>query len=245
MNKELIKERFSKKLDSYDKNAIIQRHMAERLVKLIDFSKVNSGSKISVLELGCGTGFLTQLVAESVQFENYTALDIVPECESFIKNINKDIIFVSSDIEYYTNNLKSKYDLIVSNAVFQWLDNMPSVINGLAEKLKPNGQFVFSTFGKQNFKEINAVLGKTLHYYSKKELADMLVKFNSTIEEDIQIMTFDTPKDILRHIQSTGVNALSKEIWTKSDLKNFEKKYYDVCKNIPTLTYNPIYIGLK
>ena len=245
MNKELIKKRFSKKLDSYNKNAIVQKRMAERMISMIDFENINSFSDASVLELGCGTGFLTALVANRIQFKNYVAIDIVPECEAYIKNINARITFVPSDIESYMNNSEEKYDLIISNAVFQWLENLPDILNNLAKRLKPNGQFVFTTFGTRNFKEIKTVLGKTLHYLPKQELAEMLVHFDTVIEEDVKIITFDSPKDILRHIQSTGVNALSKEVWTKGDLKIFEKKYNDVCKNNPILTYNPIYVVLK
>ena len=90
MNKELIKERFSRKLKSYNNNAKIQCQMAEKLFKMID----PVWSKNSILEIGCGTGLLTELAVKNLNFINYTALDIVPDCEKFIKKINSEIDFV-------------------------------------------------------------------------------------------------------------------------------------------------------
>ena len=58
-------------------------------------------------------------------------------------------------------------------------------------------------------------------------------------------MAFKTPQEVLKHIQNTGVNALSSEVWTKRDLINFEKEYNGFCANRPTLTYNPIYIKIQ
>ena len=58
-------------------------------------------------------------------------------------------------------------------------------------------------------------------------------------------MAFKTPIEVLKHIQSTGVNAISSETWTKKDLENFENGYNNFCANRPTLTYNPIYVKIQ
>ena len=34
-----------------------------------------------ILELGCGTGFLTKLANQNIIFDEYTAIDIVKECK--------------------------------------------------------------------------------------------------------------------------------------------------------------------
>ena len=243
MNKELVKQRFKRKLNSYNENARIQQQMAEKLINMItsDFNNTN----ISILEIGCGTGLLTELAVEKLEFSKYTALDIVPECEAFIKNINPDIEFISSDVEEYIEKNNGKYDIIISNASLQWVENLPEFVNKLLKRLSPNGRLVFSTFGKENFREIYYVLGKTLTYFSKSELENILQKHLPQIEEEVRIMAFKTPKEVLKHIQNTGVNALSQETWTKKDLINFEKEYNSFCANRPTLTYNPIYIAIQ
>ena len=112
MKKELIKQRFSKNLNTYQENALIQKNMAEKLIQLLPERKFDN-----ILELGCGTGFLTKLASEKINYKSYTAIDIVQECKPFIKKLDKNIEFLNADIE--TLNLTQKYDLIISNAVFQ------------------------------------------------------------------------------------------------------------------------------
>ena len=238
IDKNLVRERFSKNLENYNKNAKIQKRMAERLITFI-----RNHSPKKILEIGCGTGFLTKLISENIEFEKFIAIDIVEECETYIKNIDARIIFTSVDIEEFIKNNAEKFDLIVSNASLQWVNDFEGVVNTLKNLLNTNGELVFSTFGNENFREIYHVVGASLNYYSLNELSKMFPK--SLIEPEIHIMAFDTPKDVLRHLQLTGVNGVESTAWTKKDLIKFENGYKNLCSSRPTLTYNPIYIKIE
>ena len=240
MNKDLIQKRFAKNLDTYNDNAKIQKKMAERLLSFLDRKDFND-----ILEIGCGTGFLTQLVNEKFSFKTYTANDIVESCEKYVKEINPKINFIPADIEKAVENSDKKYDLIISNAVFQWVENLESFIKLLVSKLNDGGVLLFSTFGPENFREVNFVLGKTLPYYSANELQEIIKCYKSVVEQEMHVMAFKTPKDILKHIKSTGVNALEMVSWTKTDMQKFENGYNNFCSGIPTLTYHPIYVKIE
>lgn len=240
MNKDLIQKRFAKNLDTYNDNAKIQKKMAERLLSFLDRKDFND-----ILEIGCGTGFLTQLVNEKFSFKTYTANDIVESCEKYVKEINPKINFIPADIEKAVENSDKKYDLIISNAVFQWVENLESFIKLLVSKLNDGGVLLFSTFGPENFREVNFVLGKTLPYYSANELQEFIKDYKNIVEQEMHVMAFKTPKDILKHIKSTGVNALEMVSWTKTDMQKFENGYNNFCSGIPTLTYHPIYVKIE
>lgn len=240
MNKDLIQKRFAKNLDTYNDNAKIQKKMAERLLSFLDRKDFND-----ILEIGCGTGFLTQLVNKKFSFKTYTANDIVESCEKYVKEINPKINFIPADIEKAVENSDKKYDLIISNAVFQWVENLESFIKLLVSKLNDGGVLLFSTFGPENFREVNFVLGKTLPYYSTNELQEIIKGYKSVVEQEMHVMAFKTPKDILKHIKSTGVNALEMVSWTKTDMQKFENGYNNFCSGIPTLTYHPIYVKIE
>ena len=72
LNKSLIKNKFSKSLSSYDKNAVVQKLMAEFLISKLKNKKFNK-----ILEIGSYTGILTKLALQNLSFEKYVALDIV------------------------------------------------------------------------------------------------------------------------------------------------------------------------
>ena len=56
MNTTLIKQRFSRSLQTYEQTAIVQREMAKILTEFLPQNK----NFDSILEIGCGTGFLTR-----------------------------------------------------------------------------------------------------------------------------------------------------------------------------------------
>lgn len=239
MNKSLIKTRFAKNLDSYNEHAKIQKLMSKKLVKFLDQSAFDS-----VLELGCGTGFLTEQVSKIAKYGTYTAIDIVPECQNYINKIDSKIEFLAEDIETFIKNNTKTYDLIISNASLQWIENLKEFTKILLTKLNNNGILLFSTFGKQNFQEITKISGKSLNYINICDFETEFKDFSIITDEEIYILNFNTPIEILRHMQLTGVNAIENIAWTKGDMFKFEKNYLSDCNGTPTLTYNPIYIKM-
>ena len=240
MNKDLIQRRFSKHLDTYNANAVIQRKMAEYLIQILDKEKFND-----VLEIGCGTGLLTELAIKNISYNNYIANDIVKNCKKYISKISPSIKFVSADIEEFLKNNESRYDLILSNAVFQWLEDFESFIGLLLSRLNNGGIILFSTFGKKNYSEIRQILKQTLPYRTVDEYKKILKNYSHSIEEEIYTLNFKTPEEVLKHIKLTGANAICETRWTKSDMLNFVTEYNKLCSGPPVLTYNPVYIKLR
>ena len=50
----------------------------------------------------------------------------------------------------------------------------------------------------------------------------------SIITPEIHIMAFETPKDVLKHLQLTGVNAIENKSWTKRTCRNL-KTVIEIC----------------
>jgi malonyl-CoA O-methyltransferase len=172
INKDLVRSRFSKSLENYQENAKIQKKMAERL-----FCFIQNKQPKKILEIGCGTGFLTKIINDNLIFEDFIAIDIVENCEEYISNINSHIKFIAADIENFIKDNDNQFDLIISNASLQWVEDFEGVIKALSGKLTKNGELIFSTFGNENFREIYNILGMGLKILHKERTSKHVSKF--------------------------------------------------------------------
>ncbi|MDR1762293.1 MAG: malonyl-ACP O-methyltransferase BioC [Bacteroidales bacterium] len=244
-HKQNIQIRFGKHAESYKEHATVQKNICRHFVNLL--SQV-SFKPMQVLEIGCGVGFLTELFLSNYTVQSYTANDIVASMETEIQRIAKKtqkyIQFLAGDAENLPIN--QKFNCILSTSTLQWFYNIPLFFKKIQHNLLPQGMFAFSTFGTENFQEITALTGHSLHYHSAEELCALLADDFHIIhyESYCEILYFNTPTDVLRHIKHTGVNNFAASHWTKTRLHNFNITY---CERFSTpqgvtLTYNPIII---
>lgn len=245
INKELVRSRFEKSIQTYDKTAIVQKNMAEELAEKIC---QHCGKNFSdIFEFGSGTGFLTNCLAGKLNFSKYYANDIVEKSKGFVQNILPDSSFIPGDIE--TIELSTEFDLIVSNASMQWICDIDTLFNKLKSALKPDGVLAFTTFGEKNYREIKETTGLALNYLKTDTLAQLCEKYFKMeyLEEKTETLLFDSPMDILKHIKDSGTNGIQTINWTVKKLRDFERFYtlkFNENEKV-RLTYNPIYVILK
>ena len=245
-DKNLIRQRFHRGLQSYDQAAVIQHVMARRMVAILEAH--TAGKFERIFEIGCGAGVLTRLLPHHLDYQDLAVNDLVPECIRYLEQV-PNLTFVPGDIEKL-QDWPEKNDLILSNAVFQWLNNPAQVIAHCRDSLRPRGILCFSSFGPENMRQIRMVLGKGLHYYTLAEFCD-LVKDDFEIiqaDEECSTLEFNSPLAVLRHFRATGVAALERMWWTKNRLEEFCRQYQEQFSNQNgnvELTYHPLYVTVR
>ncbi len=239
IDKQRIKSAFTKAIPTYEHEAYIQQQIAKKLYKSL--SAYIKRPVSSILEIGCGTGFLTRFLCTHFYPEIITANDLCPEV---ISHIPDGIKFIPGDMESIV--FPEKYDLITGSSSIQWLTDLPLFLKKIDQNLAEKGLLAISTFGEKNFMEIREITGTGLSYYKKSDLEQI---FSSTfhiieIKEDIKTLYFSSPKDILLHMKQSGINGIVANRWTKADLMNFTNQYSKLfnSNNGLSLTYHPIYI---
>jgi malonyl-CoA O-methyltransferase len=244
INKELIKKRFKKSFAAYKENAVIQNYMSTMLLKEL----TNKKDKFErIFEIGCGIGSLTKKLSLLTFFEELIVNDLVEN------SLKEKIIFPEKIQELYGDceeiPFPSNLDLVISNATFQWIEDLPSLLSKIHDSLNPDGILAFTTFGDKNFQQIRALTGKSLSYYKKEDLEKILNENFKILYSKSEIMNieFDSVHDILNHMKLTGVNSLDEQKWTKKELKDFEGKYNKLYKidSKLILTYEPLYFLAK
>jgi len=132
-----IARRFGNKAREYERHALLQRETAETLADFAAPEGTLPGTG-PVVEVGCGTGLFTSLVAKPGR--PYLATDIAPEmvtaCQArFAKS--KHMHFAIADgqeLELATSPHALACTTIVSNLVFQWFANPPAGIVRLSQQ---------------------------------------------------------------------------------------------------------------
>ena len=246
-DKSRVRHSFFKSMFSYNQHAEVQSRMAEELLDAL--RRIHPAGFGRVLEIGCGSGLLTERFLKRFTAETLIANDLVEECGLLVEEIvqqhsSAHFTFAGGDIEALAD-LPSDLDLVLSNATFQWLHDFDGFAARLKTLLKPNGLLAFSTFGTENCREILDLTGNSLTYRPFQEvLASLQAHFDVLFStEEIVPLHFASPMDVLRHLRLTGVNGVSSQkSWTKADLAHFEQTYrerFGEFGRVP-LTYNPM-----
>lgn len=222
LDSQLIKMRFEQAQDSYHKQACVQKQIATSLLAQLQEYATHFNT---ILEVGCGTGFLTKLIEQKLSYTNLILNDLYIS-KYLDTNYN---LFLQGDIS--TLKLPTELDLIISSSTVQWLNNPAQFFKSCAQSLNTQGILCFSSFLPDNFCELKQILKATPNYQSIEQLQALLAPLFKDISFNTQTITlsFKNPLEILRHIKATGVNAIYTQSLTKTQLLQF-------CKSIEQAT---------
>ncbi|MGL5319173.1 MAG: methyltransferase domain-containing protein, partial [Bacteroidales bacterium] len=201
MNKTLLMERFRKAATSYETEAVTQREIADKLWSMTD-SVIDHSSCDSILEIGCGTGFLTRNYIEALGKE-VVLNDIYDISENFRAPAKARFMIGDAEQLEWSNT----FDLILSASSIQWFNDLDAFFAKCETALNPGGTISLSTFGPKNFIEIREAGGKCLHYPDLQEITERFkTHFELICVKEATITTlFPDVRSILRHIRDTGV----------------------------------------
>ena len=124
---------------NYEHGSKMQRDVGIKIIKEL---KICEGSR--VLDLGCGTGYLTKVLSEKVGPQG-KVVAVDPDGERLKIAREK---YPSSNCEYIQADDKTfppgEYDIIFSNLVIHWINDKESVFKRVYANLHPGGLFVFT-----------------------------------------------------------------------------------------------------
>jgi len=229
LDKEHVASCFQASAATYEESAIVQKEISRQLIAILQrFTHVDSSR---VLEIGCCTGNLTEILSESVPIDTLFINDLVADfCTLTEKRIAKQVgrvQILTGDIERAL--LPKNLDLVISSSTFQWMADLPVLLGNIATALKDGSHLAFSIFSPGTMKEISALTGRGLRYHTNEELATMLTDHFQVISmhSESRCLFFPSVRAVLRHIRQTGVGGVDRERWNLGQLKEFERRYVE------------------
>lgn len=204
-----------------------------------------------MLELGCGTGLLTQEILKCFSAEKYVTNDLVEEMAGKVESIvlASDVEshqFLGGDAEQLV--FPEPQQVVWSGATIQWIDELKPFFAKLSDLLVDEGYVVVSSFGPDNYSEIKAITGKGINYQSMQQVIDSAAANFELVasKEWHRQLWLESPMEVLKHMRYTGVNGVSTSQWTKGDMLQFQEDYQQFAQleGYP-LTYHPFLLVLK
>jgi len=141
----------------YNDGAVVQRAAAQVLAQRIGAAGLRPAPR--VLELGCGTGFLTRALMPHLDpTARWTVSDIAPA----MLDRTRAVLDLQADFRVIDGEALPRglgpFDLIAANLVVQWFDDLPGALERLAAEMAPGGLLAFSTMAAGSFAEWTAAL---------------------------------------------------------------------------------------
>jgi trans-aconitate methyltransferase len=134
----------------YEKNHAFVWQYGESIVELL---APQAGEQI--LDLGCGTGQLTEKIAQTGAFVQ--GIDSSLSMISTAKDNYPHINFSAADARSF--QVEEPLDAVFSNAVLHWIKQPDAVINCVEQALRPGGRFVAEFNGEGS---VGAIVGAHL-----------------------------------------------------------------------------------
>lgn len=248
-DKSKIKNNFNKAWSSYDQNATLQKIVAKNLYNL---SKPEIASATTILDLGCGTGFVAEAILNDFPDKNIFGLDIaylLLKSNPFATNkINADI----ENLPFKNNN----FDLGISSLSLQWMNDLEKTIRQSLETLKNNRNFYFSIIVDGSLNELKVASEKCdiklsiNNFITISNLEKILLRLNLKYQIKIEeiILKYSDIYDLLKSIKSIGAGySANKNQLKKSDfqkINNFYLKNFNLNNKVGT-TWRVCYVSIN
>ena len=176
LNKTLIKDAFNKAVPSYDDAAVLQREVANRLDERLELIKIQPQR---ILEIGSGTGYYSQLLHQRYPKAHLISLDLAHAMLlstrkkiPWLQKLKSSRQWLCGDAEQLPL-IDNSVDMVASNLTLQWCSKLQQTFDHVHRVLKPNGLFMFTSFGPDTLKELRASWRKVDDYNHVNAFLDM------------------------------------------------------------------------
>lgn len=205
MNK--IRRCFNRAAFTYNNYCYPQQMIGDKLIASI---YQHSQTYDLVADLGCGTGLITQKLADTLYFKELHAIDISEKSlECAQKTIQHPHVFLSHDNITNLSHYEKKFNLLFSNMVLHWNENIHQTLKIIKENTAKNGIIAFTVPIIGTFHELNA--SSKNHFYSladwHKQCAQAGIHLITAFEETF-VFAFGSWIQAIKSIKATGANHL-------------------------------------
>lgn len=232
LDKRKIKQSFGNASQTYDNVAELQRNVGRDLLQAFLPENLTG----NIIDLGCGTGFLTQELLPHC--ETLVALDLaLSMLQTTREKLRNSVNYVCADAEQLPFSTES-INAVFSNLALQWCQPIDEALNELRRVLKTNGTLVFSIFGSKTLHELKTAwknvddFSHVNDFYTMSELQSALTRagfFSIEMKNISYISHYDSVLDLMHELKNIGAHNVNsqrnKNLTSKKTLQTMMAHY--------------------
>jgi malonyl-CoA O-methyltransferase len=208
-----IQRGFSRSAKSYDLYSGLHREIADKLFTQVVKERLPS----ALLDVGCGTGYLTVRFKDRFPQSKIVGLDFSPEMLEVARPKHEGIEWVLAD----SNNLPFPdgcFDVVVSNLAYQWAGDLSRAFSEAGRVLAPDGVLACTLFGfhtcRELFQSLDEAKAKALQFARLPGQARVLEALAASGFKDPKVngeqikIAFEDMYGLIDWLRSIGANNL-------------------------------------
>lgn len=169
LDKRALQRAFNRVAPHYDQWASFQKRIGKNLLERLEWLKLKPNR---ILEAGAGTGHLTHDLNEYYPHAQIYAVDFALRMLHQARLHTPPQHFICADVLQLPVATGS-IDLILSNLLLPWCDDIQAAFTECVRILRPNGVLLFSTLGPDTLKELRHSASQAQMTVSPYGLLDM------------------------------------------------------------------------
>ena len=205
---------FERAAGTYDAAAVLQREVGSRLLERLDYMRL---APQRILDLGCGTGFVTERLLARYKQAEVIGLDLAPAMVARTRTRGRWLrhpLGVCADVMQLPFQ-PACMDLMLSNLMLQWVNDLPAALHECVQALRPGGLILFSTFGPDTLKELRTswsqVDGFThvSRFTDLHDVGDALLAAgfrDPVVDMEMMTLTYTQVRELLQDLKGIGAN---------------------------------------
>ena len=220
--REALSRHFSRAAASYDEAAVLQRAVAAHLDERLDLVKLQPQR---VLDVGAGTGILTEKIYARYPNAQVVAVDLslsmlqrarqkLMHQGRWLQRLRGECpVMLTAADAYQLPFADASFDLIVSNLMLQWCDDLDGVLTELRRLLRPEGLLLFTSFGPDTLKELRAAWAQVdgrehvNTFIDMHDVGDALIRAGfgqPVMDVEYFTLTYPSPMGVLQDLKAIG-----------------------------------------
>lgn len=243
VDKNFVGYRFATSLDTYAREAKVQREVAEKLLEMAEEYFPERRESLKILEIGSGAGLLTSMYDKKIKFSDIDLWDL-STVESYRTSRCNEFYATDCDAEVEFGKLPDEsYDMIFSGSTLQWFNSARRFIAEIPRVLRPGGVAILSFYIEGTIPELNRFDDiPRMHYPNVDDMLPSLQGVEYHTRKEMFHEIFSMPRHALEHLRETGVNALNRKPMSVADTRRLMKM---LANGFSVLDYNAQFLVIK